>query len=132
MMHGALGTMPCLVAREMTPGIVDDARSRGREMTEDTGLGASDEVTTTAEPPVEAFITRLSAAGNDARPFVSLLVQFGQRRARVEIETDAALIQKAALPEAIREELAWLIDALEMVAQPETPIVVRLDPLGTA
>ncbi len=98
---------------------------------EDTALSAP-EIPTAAEAPVEAFITRLSAAGNDARPFVSLLIEFGDRRARLEIETDAALIQKAALPEAIREELGWLIDALEMVSQPETPIAVRLDPIGSA
>ncbi len=95
-------------------------------------MSAPDDATTSVGPPVEAFITRFSGVAADARPFVSLLIQFGDRRARLEIETDAALIEKAALPEAMREELAWLIDALEMVSKPETPISVRLDPLGSA
>ena len=86
----------------------------------------------TYEQPVQAFITQLTGASGGASPFVSLLVRSGGKEIRLQIETDAGLIERTALPEAMRKELAWVIDALEVVSQPETPIAVRLDTLGSA
>jgi hypothetical protein len=94
------------------------------------GLSAPDDLT--SEQPVQAFITQLTGASSGASPFVSLLVRSGGKEIRLQIETDAGLIERTALPEAMRKELAWVIDALEVVSQPETPIAVRLDTLGSA
>jgi hypothetical protein len=93
-------------------------------------LSAPDDAT--SEQPVQAFITQLTGASGGASPFVSLLVRSGGKEIRLQIETDAGLIERTALPEAMRKELAWVIDALEVVSQPETPIAVRLDTLGSA
>ena len=85
-----------------------------------------------SERPVQAFITQLTGASGGASPFVSLLVRCGDKEIRLQIESDAGLIEQTALPEAMRKELAWVIDALEVVSQPETPIAVRLETLGSA
>ena len=85
-----------------------------------------------AENLVEAVITQLTVAADGAKPFVSLLVRCGGKQAKLQIESDPGSIEHAALPEVIRKEVAWLIDALEVISEAETPISVRLDPLGGA
>ena len=84
------------------------------------------------EAEVEAHINDLTAARDGERPFVSLVVRYGGREARLQIESDAGLIEQTALPEAVRKELVSLIDALESLSEGETPITVRLGPVRAA
>lgn len=89
-----------------------------------------------ADAPLSAEMSKLSSqltvAADGAKPFVSLLVRCGGKQAKLQIESDPGSIEHAALPEVIRKEVAWLIDALEVISEAETPISVRLDPLGGA
>jgi hypothetical protein len=85
---------------------------------------------TAEDGPVEAFITQLTGARDGQRSFVSVVVRYGGKEARLQIESDATLIEQKALPEAVRNELAGLIDALEAMSEGETPIGVRLRPLA--
>jgi hypothetical protein len=85
---------------------------------------------TAQEGRVEAFITQLTGARDGQRSFVSVVVRYGGKEARLQIESDATLIEQKALPEAVRNELAGLIDALEAMSESETPIAVRLGPVA--
>ena len=85
-----------------------------------------------AENTVEAFISELTGAREGARPFVSLVVRYSGREARLQIESAPGAIEHTALPEAVRKELACLIDALESMSEGETPITVRLTPIKPA
>ncbi len=80
---------------------------------------------------VEGFIYEITGARNGNRPFVSLVVRYCGKQARLQIESDAELMEHTALPEAVRSELAAFIDALESMAELETPITVRLAPTGS-
>lgn len=81
---------------------------------------------------VEAFISELTGARGGERPFVSVVVRYAGREARLQIESDAGLIERTALPEAVRKELVCLIDALESMSEGEAPITVRLGPVRGA
>ena len=85
-----------------------------------------------AQNGTEAFISELTGARGGDRPFVSVVVRYAGKEARLQIESDAGLIEQTALPEAVRKELAALIDALESMAEGETPIAVRLGPIRGA
>ena len=90
-------------------------------------MPAADEDSNSASNIAQAYMTNVAAKTATGRAFVAMVVEYGGKEARLEIEVDARLVESTALPELMREELAALMDALEKFAEGEMPIAFKAD-----